>query len=187
MISTRPPTSNSSRLFNNPFVTVPKAPITIGIIVTFMFHSFFSIPKKVPGIYPSFHILSVLFCGHWDSKVYNFASPLSFFFFSLIIIRSGLLAQMRWFVCMSKSHRSLCASFTGTDAGLCIYHLFIWSNFNFLHISQWITFPAPTSRIIIIIIIISCNLLHNSVNWWPFTGVWITASLLRSTSLFSEF
>ena len=42
MVSTRPPTSKSSRPFNNPLVTVPKAPITIGIIVTFIFHSFFN-------------------------------------------------------------------------------------------------------------------------------------------------
>ena len=42
MVSTRPPTSKSSRPFNNPLVTVPKAPITIGLIVTFMFHSFFN-------------------------------------------------------------------------------------------------------------------------------------------------
>ena len=42
MVSTRLPTSKSSRLFNNPLVTVPKAPITIGIIVTFIFHSFFN-------------------------------------------------------------------------------------------------------------------------------------------------
>ena len=42
MVSTQPPTSKSSRPFNNPLVTVPKAPITIGIIVTFMFHSFFN-------------------------------------------------------------------------------------------------------------------------------------------------
>ena len=41
MVSTRPPTSNSSSPFSNLLVTVPKAPITIGIIVTFMFHSFF--------------------------------------------------------------------------------------------------------------------------------------------------
>ena len=34
LVSTRPPTSKSSRPFNNPLVTVPKAPITIGIIVT---------------------------------------------------------------------------------------------------------------------------------------------------------
>ena len=39
-VSTRPPTSKSSSPFNNPLVTVPKAPIKIGIIVTFMFHTF---------------------------------------------------------------------------------------------------------------------------------------------------
>ena len=42
IISTRPPTSKSSRPFNNPLVLVPKAPITIGTILTFMFHSFFN-------------------------------------------------------------------------------------------------------------------------------------------------
>ena len=47
MVSTRPSTSKSSRLFNNPLVTVPKAPSTIGIIVTFMFHSFFQFSSKV--------------------------------------------------------------------------------------------------------------------------------------------
>ena len=35
-------TSKSSRPFNNPLVTVPEVPITIGIIVTFMFHCFFN-------------------------------------------------------------------------------------------------------------------------------------------------
>ena len=42
MVSTRPPTSKSSSPFSNPLVTVPNAPITIGIIFTCMFHSFFS-------------------------------------------------------------------------------------------------------------------------------------------------
>ena len=42
MVSARSPTSKSSRSFNNPLVTVPKAPITIGIIATFMFYSFFN-------------------------------------------------------------------------------------------------------------------------------------------------
>ena len=36
MVSTHPPTSKSSSLFNNLLVTVPKAPIMIGIIVTFI-------------------------------------------------------------------------------------------------------------------------------------------------------
>ena len=40
MVSTSPLTFNSSSPFNHPLVTVPKAPITIGIIVTFMFHIF---------------------------------------------------------------------------------------------------------------------------------------------------
>ena len=38
MVSTRPPTSKSSSLFSNPLVTVPNAPIIIGLIVTFRFH-----------------------------------------------------------------------------------------------------------------------------------------------------
>ena len=42
MVSSRPPTSKSSRPFNDPSVTVLKAPITIGTIVTFMFYSFFN-------------------------------------------------------------------------------------------------------------------------------------------------
>ena len=41
IVSTRLPISESSRPFNNPLVTVPNAPITIGTIITFMFHSFF--------------------------------------------------------------------------------------------------------------------------------------------------
>ena len=40
IVSTRQPTSKSSRPFNIPLVIVPKAPITIGTIVIFMFHSF---------------------------------------------------------------------------------------------------------------------------------------------------
>ena len=42
IVSTRPPTSKSSRPFKNSLAIVPKAPITIATIVTFMFHSFFN-------------------------------------------------------------------------------------------------------------------------------------------------
>ena len=42
MVSIRPPTSKSSSPFSNTLATVPNSPITIGIIVTFMFHSFLS-------------------------------------------------------------------------------------------------------------------------------------------------
>ena len=42
MVSTRPPTSKSSSPYNNPLVTITKAPITIGTTVTFMFHRLFN-------------------------------------------------------------------------------------------------------------------------------------------------
>ena len=42
VVYTRAPTSKSPRPFKNPLVTVPNAPITIAIIVTFMFHSLFN-------------------------------------------------------------------------------------------------------------------------------------------------
>ena len=68
MVSTRPPTSKSSRPFNNPLVTVPKAPITIGIIVTFMFHSFFN--YLAWSMYLSFfsHSFSFILWSAWTVK-----------------------------------------------------------------------------------------------------------------------
>ena len=59
IVSTRPPTSKSSRPFNNPLVIVSKAPITIGTIVTFMFHSFFD--SLARSRYLSFFSLSFRF------------------------------------------------------------------------------------------------------------------------------
>ena len=72
MLSTRPPTSRSSRPFNNSLITVPKAPITTGIIVTFMFHRFFSILWQGRGTYPLFHTLSVLFYGQLGQQSRQF-------------------------------------------------------------------------------------------------------------------
>ena len=135
MGSIHPPTFKSSSPFNNPLVTVPKAPITIGIIITCMFHSFFNSLLLGRGTYLSFLILSA---GIAKSTILQ----ILFSFFLLIIIRSGFLAEILWSVCMSKSHRSLCVSFSRTGAGLCIYHLLVWSNLNFLHIFLCITLPT---------------------------------------------
>ena len=49
----------SIRPFSNPLVTVPNAPITIGIIVTSMFHSFFN--SLARSSYLSFFSLSLSF------------------------------------------------------------------------------------------------------------------------------
>ena len=168
IVSTRLPTSKSSRPFRNPLVIVPKAPITIGTIVTFMFHSFFN--SLARSRYLSF--FSDLFCGPLGQQSQQFCK---FSFFLLIIIRSGLLAGIRWSVCMLKSHRSLCVSFSRTGAGLCIYHLFVWSNWNFLHISQWITLPIQLCLTLFLLLLLLLLLLFMSFttrsNWWSFTWV----------------
>ena len=99
----------------------------------------------------------------WDGKVDNFASSFFFFsffiylFFLLNIIRSGHLAEIRLSVCMSKSHRSLCVPFSRTGAGLCIYHLLVWSNLNSLHITQLITLPTQSC---LVLYSFCANLLH---------------------------
>ena len=116
IVSTRPPTSKSSRPFNNPLVIVPKAPITIGTIVTFMFHSFFNSLARLSFFLHCFRFTL------WSAGTAK-STILQILFFLLIIIRSGLLAGVSWSVCMLKSYRSLCVSFSRTGGGLCLYHL----------------------------------------------------------------
>ena len=73
--STRPLISKSSSSCTNPLLTVPRAPITIGITVTFTFHNFFNSQARLkylsfnftlwPDETAKFTILQVLFifCG----------------------------------------------------------------------------------------------------------------------------
>ena len=91
---------------------------------------FFQFPSKGQGTYPSFYFLSILLCCQPGQQSPQFCK-FSFLFFLLFIIKSGCLAEIRRSVCMSKSNRSLCVPFSRKDAGLYIYHLFIWSNLNF--------------------------------------------------------
>ena len=90
IVSTCPPTSKSSRPFNNPLVIVPNAPITIGTIVTFMFHSFFN--SLARSRYLSFFSLSFRFIL-WSTGTAK-STILQILFFLLIILRSGLLAEI---------------------------------------------------------------------------------------------
>ena len=78
MVSTRPPTSKSSRPFNNLLVAVPKAPITIGIIVTFMFHSFFNSLARLRYLSLFSHSFSFILWSAGKAK----STILQIFFFS---------------------------------------------------------------------------------------------------------
>ena len=104
MVSTRPLISKSFSLWTNP---VLSEPMTTDITVTFMFHSFFN--SLARSRYLSF--FSLLFCGQPELQIPQFGK-VSFF---LIITRSGLLVEIRGSVCISKSQRSLCVSFSKTD------------------------------------------------------------------------
>ena len=79
----------------------------------------------------------------------------NFSFFLLIIIRFSLLAEMWWSVCMSNSHGSLYGLFSWTGAGLCIYHLLVWSNLNFLHISQSSLVFYPLLLLLLLLLLLS--------------------------------
>ena len=97
-----------------------------------------------------------------DSQVHNFAISLSFFSsfsFLLIIIRFGLLAEIRWSVCKSKTVSVL---FSRTGARSCIYHLFVWLNLNVSHISQWINLLTQSC---LVLYSFGINLLHSLIMW----------------------
>ena len=108
MVSTRPPTSKFASPFTNPFDTVPNARITFGITVTYMFHRLFN--SLTRSGYLSFFSdsFSLILWSAGTAKLTIFQV---LFFLLLIIIRYGLLAEITWPVCMSKSHRSLCVIF----------------------------------------------------------------------------
>ena len=108
MASTRPPTSKSPCHFNNPLVTVPKAPITIGIIVTFMFHSVFNSLERSRSLFFSHSfsfimwpagtakstILKILFFFVDYYKVWSSSQVLSFTpleFFTGVWVTASLL------------------------------------------------------------------------------------------------
>ena len=121
MVSTRPLISKFCSPCTSPLVTVPIAPITIRITVTFMVFFFgggFSSPER--PWYLSLFSLSFSFTL-WSAGTIQQV----LFYFLLTITRSGRLAEIRWSVRISKSRRILCVSFSKTDSGLCIYHLFM--------------------------------------------------------------
>ena len=164
VISSHPLISKSSSPYVNPLVSVPRAPITIGITVTFMFHSFSNSLARLK--YLSFFWFSF---NHtlWSAETGE-STIRQVHFFLLIITRSGGLAEIWWSVFVSKSQRSLCISFTRTDSDLCTYHLFVWLNSNFLHNSQWITLPTQSY---LVLYFFCASLLHSFIMWLTVSSI----------------
>ena len=106
--------SKSSRPFNNPLVVVPNALITIGTIVTFMFHSFFN--SLARSRYLSFFSLSFrfIFCSAGTAKltilqiiiIYSsrvFTSVLADGF-SLEFEWQQVFSSLHWFMTLQNHH-----------------------------------------------------------------------------------
>ena len=138
IVYTCPRTSKSSRHFNRHF-HVPQ---------------FFQFPSKVEVLILLFTFFQINSVVSWKSKVHNFANS----FFLLTIIRSGLLAETRWSVCMSKSHKSLYVSFSRTGAVLLLL-LLLFSSF-LITVSNRLFFPAVWGTTILLrfLVIDSLNL-----------------------------
>ena len=83
IVSTHPLISKSSSLYTNPLVTVLRAPSTIGITVTFMFHRIFQFRSKVfiflSAFFPFYSVVSR------NNKVHNSVSSLFLSFQGLVV------------------------------------------------------------------------------------------------------
>ena len=137
MVSTHPLISKSFSPSTNPLVTVPSIPITIAIIVTFMFHSFYSSLARSRYLSLFLHYFSFTL---WSAGTAKTIIRQVLFFRWLSI---GLVVWPRLgdpFVYQNPTE--FCVSFSRTDSGLCIHHLSVYSNLDFLHNLQRIAFPT---------------------------------------------
>ena len=114
MVSTRPLPSKSTRPFNNSSVTVPKAPIQLVQSILSCSIVFFN--SLARSWYLSFFSDSFSFIL-WSARTAK-STILKILFVFFIIIRSGLVAEIRWSVCMS--HRSFACHFPKQVLG-CAY------------------------------------------------------------------
>ena len=89
-----------------------------------------------------------------NSKVDSFANSL---FFCGYVWSSGRDLVIRVYVKVPE--KFMCVR---TDARLCICRLFVWSNLNFLHISQCITLPTHSC---LALYSFCANLLHSLIMW----------------------
>ena len=105
MVSTRPLFYKSFSPCTNILVTVARAPITISIIVTFMFHSFFQFPSKVPVFILLFTFFQSFNFTLWSAESLKSTIRQVLFFFVVDYYKVQGLAEMWWSVYISKSQR----------------------------------------------------------------------------------
>ena len=110
MVLISPPISNSSSIISKLLVAIPSVLITSGITITLMFCSFYSSLARSKYLshffffFFFFAFFDFQFMVHRNEETHYWVGSFffsSFFFFCLFITRSGLLAGIRWSVCIS--------------------------------------------------------------------------------------
>ena len=135
-------------------MTVPSAPITIGIFATFVCHSFFRSLTK--STYLSLSLFSLSFSVTlWSAGTAKSTIQQVVFFFLLFFFYGWLSLGL-----VISSYFKIPEKFSRTDSGLYISHMFAWSNLNYLHSSQWISFPSKSC---LLLYIFCANLRHSLV------------------------
>ena len=161
MVYTRPLISKSSSPCTKPLMTVPSAPITIGITVTFMFHSFFSPLARS-------RYLSLFFAFfQWSAGMAKSTFRLVLFFFSFFFffcwLSLGLVVWSRLgdpFV--SQNSRGVCV-FNFLD-GFCVVHMPLVRMVKFKLLAQFPVDHLPHPFVSNLILFFA-NLLHSLIIW----------------------
>ena len=139
----------------------------------------------LPAVYSNFQFFMV--------SVMNFMTLSNTLYIIIIIIINNFLGDLFVFQNPRNFYES---HFFRTDSALWIYQLSVWSNLNLLYNSQRINFP---SQLCLLLYSFCASFLHllimwltvyyyftilrffyTSVSWGFSTGVWLTASLLKS-------
>ena len=122
VVSTHPLISKSSSPRTNPLLTVRRAPITIVITITFMFHSFFLIPWQVPGTYLSFRFRSILLFGQPVQQRPHFGMFSFSYWLSLGLVVWPRLGNLF----LSQNPRGVWASFSPGQILDCAYTISLY-------------------------------------------------------------
>ena len=132
--------SQSSCTFTKPLRIVPSTPIWIAITVTPMFHWLFL--WQGLSSYLTFCFFKIFTL--WSARTAKFTIRQVFFLFLFFFF--FFFFFFFWWLSLSlvvwprlrnlfylKILKNFCVLFSWMDSGLCIYHLFWWSNLNILH------------------------------------------------------
>ena len=168
-VSPRPIISKPSSLCTNPLVSVPRAQITIVIIITFMFRIFFQFPSKVQVHIPLFIFFQFYTMVCRDGKVHNPTNSLFFIDYNKVW-SSCLNLVIRLYVKIPEE----------------FVRVILQDRFWVVHILYVRTVKLQfLAQLLLLLLLIRA--FHTSISWWSFTGDWVTESFHKSPGLFSVF